>query len=493
MANIQTKLDITKNISTNKGFTGRLGDKGETLDFYLYDNGVELDLTGYTMAFVGNNSKNQYSTASGSRIENTTNGMRVIIPSSFNSRVGDFLNCYVELRKGSTVVRTTGDFFYTVLPNADLDSEVADEYVSQLEELLNQINDRANQFFDTLVAKFEQLDEDITDLQNEFNTFNTTVMTKIDEIMNKLTSLDVYTKKETDDKFVPKTQIADGNTAGITKVIDNLNSLARTNALSAYAGKLLDDKIRNIPIQKIAPKPATDLPSTYSVGISITDGTTNLGYPNNYCIVETIKYDTARATQYCFPRQYLVATDKIYIRSFGSSSDTWGGWQTIIMGKDVVHNLTTTATDLPLSAGMGKQLKESMVNIADNQTIGGIKNFTKMPKLNGVDLLEDTGWKSLTPKSGYTWVSGYPVQYRKVGSIVYLRGRVTNNATMGAVANLPAGLRTPRQLYFTVSVAATGADAIGKYTIDTNGDITLRSATTTNYPTVLDNIYYFVD
>jgi hypothetical protein len=235
-----------------------------------------------------------------------------------------------------------------------------------------------------------------------------------------------YTKKETDDKFVPKTQTATATQAGILKVIHGLTSADQLSALSAAAGKSLDDKIRNIPIQKISPKPATDLPSTYSVGISITDGTTNLGYPNNWCIVQTVKFDATRATQYCYPMKYLTDNDKLYMRAFGSSSDSWGEWQPIIMGKDVIDNLTSILTNMPLSANQGKTLNDK-INIINAK-------------------IADTGWVNGTwgtDITSYNSDSSDLIRFRKIGNEVYFKGVAKNTKVLPTgvqvlVKNIPA-------------------------------------------------------
>ena len=337
---------------------------------------------------------------------------------------------YIDMPNNQSL-DTAGRFTFNIRrsPIDDIVPELEDYYYAGFNAVDQRIKDT--------LAKIETIETDFVKemnaMQSKLNIFESDSKLQMDNIQQQITDKELYTKKETDDKFVPKTQTATATQAGILKVIHGLTSTDQLSALSAADGKALDNKISNIPIQKIAPKPATDLPSTYSVGISITDGTTNLGYPNNYCIVETIKYDTTRATQYCFPRQYLVETDKIYIRSFGSSSDSWGEWQTIIMGKDIVHNLTTTATDLPLSAGMGKQLKESVVNTVDNQTIGGIKNFTAMPKLNGADLFEDAGWVNGTWGTDITSFnndSSNLIRFRKIGNEVYFKGVATNTKVL---------------------------------------------------------------
>jgi hypothetical protein len=70
----------------------------------------------------------------------------------------------------------------------------------------------------------------------------------------------------------------------------------------------------------------------------------------------------------------------------------------------------------------------------------------------------DTGWDQLALTNGWSnYSSSYPVQWRRVGGVVYLRGEVSKppldigtSQTSDRIATLPAGARPGRWRVFTV-------------------------------------------
>lgn len=83
----------------------------------------------------------------------------------------------------------------------------------------------------------------------------------------------------------------------------------------------------------------------------------------------------------------------------------------------------------------------------------------------------DSGWVTLTLASGYTAVAGYTLQYRLIGSQVFLRGAAAYNGG-GTIATLPVGARPASNSWlgsahsndgsfeFTLLVASTGVLSI---------------------------------
>ena len=87
------------------------------------------------------------------------------------------------------------------------------------------------------------------------------------------------------------------------------------------------------------------------------------------------------------------------------------------------------------------------------------------------DATADTGWIDCTLKSGWSAVTDFTPQRRKIGPVVYLRGRAQSGS--GACITLPAGWR-PAQVMRLAGQTTTGAaDSIR---IDTNGDVTSSSS-----------------
>ncbi|EOL41989.1 hypothetical protein RV11_GL003515 [Enterococcus phoeniculicola] len=225
--------------------------------------------------------------------------------------------------------------------------------------------------------------------------------------------------------YVPQTQTATATQAGIAKVTSSF-LFDDLTALSTYGGKILNDKIEGA-FRFVTEKPASDLPSTYKNGITIGNASNVLGYPiPNYGNVLTIKQSTYRVAQYVFPKTMgsSIGAGSVYIRTLGSEQTEWGEWLDFLTSYD----------------------KASLVNVTDNQTIGGIKNFTAMPKLNGIDLIEDTGWVNSSWSTGISDHGGNVdnrLRFRKKNGNVEFRGIGTNSIVLSKadgqeLGNIPA-------------------------------------------------------
>jgi len=73
-------------------------------------------------------------------------------------------------------------------------------------------------------------------------------------------------------------------------------------------------------------------------------------------------------------------------------------------------------------------------------------------------LLTDTGWVTAT-FTGVGWTQNVPVGVRRIGRVVYTKGRILNaafvNTTFQVVATLPAGYRPFTQMNFPSAVYGT--------------------------------------
>lgn len=74
----------------------------------------------------------------------------------------------------------------------------------------------------------------------------------------------------------------------------------------------------------------------------------------------------------------------------------------------------------------------------------------------------DTGWIDLPLTSGITNYNGYaPAQYRKIGSMVHVRGLVTNAGTATSIGTLPVGFRPTAQVMFPTVIQSRSIDVTG--------------------------------
>lgn len=81
-----------------------------------------------------------------------------------------------------------------------------------------------------------------------------------------------------------------------------------------------------------------------------------------------------------------------------------------------------------------------------------------------------TAWTGVTFQNGWGNVAGIqPVQYRKIGDLIYLRGRMANG-TLGATAfHLPLGFRPPATIDLITSGIPTSSWVFGFAALNSDG------------------------
>lgn len=384
---------------------------------------------------------------------------------------------------------TAGRFTFNIRrsPIDDMVPELEDYYYAGFNAVDQRIKDT--------LTKIETIETDfikeMNAMQSKLNKFESDSKLQMDNIQQQITDKELYTKKESDDKFVPQTQTATATQPGILKVVNDLVTTDPLSALSAEQGKLLDEKLTIITQGNIE---ATKKPSEFNDGITISQGHKAQGFPQDYNTIITYKLNLNRVTQWLFPKDLNMNGYQIYLRGV-SVQDAWSEWQPMILGKDVINDLVSSDINKPLSAAMGKQLKESMVTTADNQTIGGIKNFTSIPKVNGVDLIEDTGWKTLpitgaASQPGSTTDGNYIPKYRIKNGFLMLRGAVKINAGKTGMFTTLSGIVpiTWNRLAFKQPLMTDEVNASATVYAHENGELQLVSRTTGNQDVWLTGI-----
>lgn len=89
----------------------------------------------------------------------------------------------------------------------------------------------------------------------------------------------------------------------------------------------------------------------------------------------------------------------------------------------------------------------------------------------------DSGWINITLRAGFT-VSGETPRYRRIGSTVYLRGRIAGTFAAGntyIVGDVPAGFR-PNPLILFPLAGSSAATSGGRLWVDTSGQINVNPA-----------------
>lgn len=98
---------------------------------------------------------------------------------------------------------------------------------------------------------------------------------------------------------------------------------------------------------------------------------------------------------------------------------------------------------------------------------------------NPASLHYDSGWIDIALRSGFAASGEFP-RYRRIGSVVYLRGRVAPSGGGNFVANaqviigdIPAGFRPNPLVAFAVA-GSNGTLSGGRFWIDTSGQVNMQ-------------------
>ena len=123
--------------------------------------------------------------------------------------------------------------------------------------------------------------------------------------------------------------------------------------------------------------------------------------------------------------------------------------------------------------------------LVSSDPVSMIKNYSEelASKMEG-----GAGWTSLTLGSGWTAVSGYPLQVRKFGKLVETRGLVkfTSGSWTSTIATLPLTFRPSGQPIWLNASVGTGSKVIAMPYVNTSGTISLTPTYSTGAATVND-------
>ncbi|WP_080444980.1 hypothetical protein, partial [Enterococcus faecium] len=103
---------------------------------------------------------------------------------TFMSEAGYYKHCYVEYRKDDQIL-TTQDIIFFSLGVSDILQGQADEYVSQLEDLIRKYNETFDAFMAGIKGRVDSLNQQITDLTGQAKT----LQEKLDALKEEISKL----------------------------------------------------------------------------------------------------------------------------------------------------------------------------------------------------------------------------------------------------------------------------------------------------------------
>ncbi|MFS1203974.1 hypothetical protein ACFDD5_01415 [Enterococcus lactis] len=160
-------LDFSKELNYTKAIMARQGDKGITVTVKPFLNGLQMDTSGGTFTLKGTTPSNRYVDSIATSV--TSEEVTFSLDGTFMSEAGYYKHCYVEYRKGNQIL-TTQDIIFFSLGVSDISQGQADEYVSQLEELIRKYNETFDAFMAEIKGRVDSLNQQINDLTGQAKT-----------------------------------------------------------------------------------------------------------------------------------------------------------------------------------------------------------------------------------------------------------------------------------------------------------------------------------
>ncbi|MCH3460752.1 BppU family phage baseplate upper protein, partial [Enterococcus faecium] len=175
-------LDFSKELNYTKAIMARQGDKGITVTVKPFLNGLQMDTSGGTFTLKGTTPSNRYVDSIATSV--TSEEVIFSLDGTFMSEAGYYKHCYVEYRKGNQIL-TTQDIIFFSLGVSDISQGQADEYVSQLEELIRKYNETFDAFMAEIKGRVDSLNQQITDLTGQAKT----LQDKLDALKEEISKL----------------------------------------------------------------------------------------------------------------------------------------------------------------------------------------------------------------------------------------------------------------------------------------------------------------
>lgn len=157
-------LDFSKELNYTKAIMARQGDKGITVTVKPFLNGLQMDTSGGTFTLKGTTPSNRYVDSVATSV--TSEEVTFSLDGTFMSEAGYYKHCYVEYRKDDQIL-TTQDIIFFSIGVSDISQGQADEYVSQLEELIQKYNETFDAFMAEIKVRVDSLNQQITDLTGQ--------------------------------------------------------------------------------------------------------------------------------------------------------------------------------------------------------------------------------------------------------------------------------------------------------------------------------------
>lgn len=257
-------LDFSKELNYTKAIMARQGDKGITVTVKPFLNGLQMDTSGGTFTLKGTTPSNRYVDSVATSV--TSDEVTFSLDGTFMSEAGYYKHCYVEYRKDNQIL-TTQDIIFFSLGVSDISQGQADEYVSQLEELIRKYNETFDAFMAETKGRVDSLNQQITDLTGQAKMLQDKLDALKEEI-SKLGNLQVMYSNSID--------FGDYDYSGNPNLMANINADSFSQGTGALSVVDDGDEVvvtldpnHKLEILKTKSQPALVVGKTYTMSVEI--------------------------------------------------------------------------------------------------------------------------------------------------------------------------------------------------------------------------------
>lgn len=189
----ELNLDFTKELNYTKAIMARQGDKGVQVAVNTYLHGLPfVGEDGGTFTLKATTPSGKYVDAPTTSVDN--NHIVFTLDNRFLSEKGFYSHCYVEYRTAN-IAYTTQDITFFNANDSDISQGQGDEYISQLEQLIEMFNTTFDDFMEAIQVKADGLETQLTNL----DTKQKELQAQLDELKADIESLNFQKYKLTND------------------------------------------------------------------------------------------------------------------------------------------------------------------------------------------------------------------------------------------------------------------------------------------------------
>lgn len=313
-------LDFVKQEFSTTGVVTRQGEKGEEIHFKPYAGGELLDVSpsNATAKLKGITSTNKYIEID-CVIEKPNEGesrIWAVTTQDWNSSAGAFKTCYLELKMRLGAIQTsTVNIDWFVLPEASVTDKDTAHYVDELQKVIDQLNETAQQYLQDLHNQMGEIEVGISDLNTKLDQATLQINNSIQSLKNQVAIINqqidnalaefekgnFYTKPEADERFMKKGEIPDsiqkfkltqdnGTYLDVPEGVTSFTQLAnytgyfyvsRATALTFTDQNLLPVIFQNSGLYVFMPVGATtNFPRYQEIRLNVTDSTPMMAFRN---------------------------------------------------------------------------------------------------------------------------------------------------------------------------------------------------------------------